>query len=119
MRVYKKDVYLGTKFEYCLSNEKNFQTIVLKKNYTSVKVDSNCILIKIDENTFIDYNELIESPLPQSLAKKHIQKYKTIPQTDGEIYVGNLTRYFNIKRKNTEDKIEIDMIQYSQKPKSL
>ena len=75
--------------------------------------------IKIDENTFIDYNELIESPLPQSLAKKFVTKYKTIPEKDGEIYVGNLTRYYNIKRKNTEDKIEIDMIQYSQKPKSL
>ena len=87
MRVFKKDIFIGSKVKYTL----NYDTKKTSKTFKPIRIDSNVIFIKTDEDTYIDLYEFTFCTLPKSLAKKFVTQYKTSPTKDDDICVYNLT----------------------------
>lgn len=111
MRVFKKDIFIGSKVKYELNNDTKKASKALKP----IRIDSNVLFIKTDEDTYIDLYEFAFCTLPKSLAKKFVTQYKTSPTKSGDICVYNLTPYFNNKKYDENDRIDLKDIIYNTK----
>lgn len=113
MRIYKKDVFYGSKFINNLNQKSIFNKISNK--ITIWKTKPNIIFIKLNDDCYIELDDAISaienSKLPKNMALKSVHKYKTHPTKDGEFYVANLKHYFKLDMFNENEKIDITAIE--------
>ncbi len=110
MKVFKKNVYLGT-ISQCIKACKNKKSLFKRVSaYEAKEVKSNVVFIKIDESTYIELDELVQSNLPKSLARKLVTQYKDIVEKSGQIFVDKPTPFYKIGTYNENDKVEVEEI---------
>lgn len=110
MKVFKKNVYLGT-ISLCLKACKNKKSIFKRVNaYEVKKVKSNVAFIKIDDSTYIELEELIQSNLPKSLARKFVTQYKDTVEKSGQLFIDKPTPFYTKGSYNENDKVDVEEI---------
>lgn len=111
MRVYLKNVYIGTISVFDNKNKNVFDKISSLINELTTKPDT--IFIKIDDTYYVELDDVINSKLPKNIAMKSVQKYSTQPTKQGETYISNLKHLYKINKSNENEKIGLEDISNS------
>ena len=110
MKVFKKNVYLGT-ISQCIKACKNKKSLFKRINaYEAKKIKSNVLFIKIDESTYVELEELVQSKLPKSLARKIVTQYKDNIEKTGQIFIDKPTPFYKKGSYNENDKVDVEEI---------
>lgn len=110
MKVYKRNVYLGSKVVYNIADDDcEFFSKIIAKAFGK-KIATNVIFIKVDEDTFVDLNDILSSPIPKHLAIRSATKYKRKPTNACDVCAGGLKPYYKLKTADNNEKIELNEI---------
>jgi len=107
MKVYKKNVFIGD-IAKCveISKSKNLDK-KMGAAFRYVKTKTNIIVIKTNDDTFVELDDLLNTNLPTSLARKAVPQLKLTPERKGNYFVNNICNYYNKKTYEENEKIDI------------